>query len=124
MGTKLLERRQRGIEVTPAGEALKQDAREIVKSTEKIYEDLNLVDTDRPQGRVRVIAAMSMLNRRTLVDVRRFLKEFPRIDVNLAEKIAMEVIRSVEGGYVDVGICWQGKQTQGLDCIPYEMDLH
>ena len=123
LGAKLLVRKQRGVDLTPAGMALERYARDILASMERIQSDLKLIRS-RPQGHVRIVAAMSTTDQQLLDDIADFLRRNESIDVSVTEKLAVEAIRAVDDGRADIGICWEGKHTRGMDCTPYRDDAH
>lgn len=123
LGAKLLVRKQRGVDLTPAGLALERYARDILASMERIQSDLKLIRS-RPQGHVRIVAAMSTTDQQLLDDIADFLRRNESIDVSVTEKLAVEAIRAVDDGRADIGICWEGKHTRGMDCTPYRDDAH
>lgn len=123
VGAKLLERLHRGVEITPAGRVLERYAREILNTMERIYADLK-TDERLPEGHVRVAAAMSTVDNRLLSDISRFLRLHDKITVSVTEKLAVDVLRAVDDGRADVGICWDGKHTRWMNCIPYQSDEH
>jgi DNA-binding transcriptional LysR family regulator len=124
IGTRLLDRRQRGIEVTPAGEALARYARDILRSMERINTDVRLCSSDI-QGNIKIACAMSGVSRDLMRDIAGFIRQHDKVHVSAVDIQIADVVHAVNEHRVDFGICFEGNHTQHLNCIPYRSeDLH
>jgi DNA-binding transcriptional LysR family regulator len=120
-GTALIERGRRGVEVTPAGLTLARYARELTLLTERMHAELGEFARG-VQGHVRVFASMSALAQFLPEDVSGFAERHGRVRVSLEEKEIWEVVRGVEEGRADVGVCWDAVDLRRLHAIPYRRD--
>jgi DNA-binding transcriptional LysR family regulator len=124
IGTRLLDRRQRGVEVTPAGEALARYARDILRSMERINTDVRLYSSDI-QGNIKIACAMSGVGRDLMQDIACFLRQHDKVHVSAVDMQIADVVHAVNEHRVDFGLCIEGSHTRYLNCIPYRSEnLH
>ena len=120
-GVKLLERGRRGVTVTAAGEALCRYARESLQLLDRMQAELGAF-ADGVQGHVRVFASKSALAQVLPEDVSVFAKRYRDVRVSLEEREIWEVVRGVEEGRADIGVCWDAVDLRGLRTFPYHRD--
>jgi DNA-binding transcriptional LysR family regulator len=124
IGTKLLDRRQRGVDITPAGEALARYARDILRSMERINTIVCLYSSDI-QGNIKIACAMSGVSHGLMQDVGSFIRKHDKVHVSVVDAQIADVARAVNEHRVDFGICFEGSHTRYLNCVPYRPeDLH
>jgi DNA-binding transcriptional LysR family regulator len=121
IGTQLLERGRRGIEVTPAGEVLLGYARELLASMERMHAELGAFSKGI-QGHIRVYASMSAVAEFLQRDIGDFLHRHENVRVTVVEKVTAEIVRAVEEGRADLGVCWGDVDTRRLRRVPYRFD--
>lgn len=121
LGVPLLVRRRRGIEQTPAGEALLARAREVLAGLERVRHELGAFNQG-VQGSVRVLASPSVLAERLPEDIGRFLEQHPGISVSLDERTSPDIVRCLREGSADVGVMWDFADLSGLLALPYRSD--
>jgi DNA-binding transcriptional LysR family regulator len=120
-GVELLERGRRGVTVTAAGEALCRYARESLQLLDRMQAELGAF-ADGVQGHVRVFASKSALAQVLPEDVSLFAKRYRDVRVSLEEREIWEVVRGVEEGRADIGVCWDAVDLRGLRTFPYHRD--
>lgn len=121
LGVPLLLRRARGVEPTPAGEALLARAREVLGALQRTRAELGAFG-EGVQGSVRVLASPSVLAEQLPEDIGRFLGRHPRLRVSLDERVSHEIVRAVGDGAADLGVLWDRVDVGGLHARPYRSD--
>jgi DNA-binding transcriptional LysR family regulator len=121
IGTALLVRGRRGIEPTPAGEALLRQAREVLSTMARMHAELSDFATGA-QGSVRIVASPSVLAEQLGDDIGAFLQRHPRVRVSLDERVSPEVVQSVREGSAELGVLWDRSDLAGLAALPYRQD--
>ena len=120
-GVKLLERGRRGVAVTAAGEALCRYARESLQLLDRMQAELGAF-AEGVQGHVRVFGSKSAVAQFLPVDVSPFAQRYLDVRVSLEEREIWEVVRGVEEGRADIGVCWDAVDLRGLRTFPYHRD--
>lgn len=113
LGHPLLVRGRRGVEPTPAGDALAHHARLILRQVEEMHSDLR----DFAQGARAQIAIM--VNTAAISEflpsaLGSFLAEHRKIDITLKERKSADIVKAVAGGFADMGIVSDAVDTGGL----------
>ncbi|MDB5965727.1 MAG: LysR family transcriptional regulator [Polaromonas sp.] len=121
LDTPLLYRHTRGVGLTPAGESLLHHARSVLFSLEKMQGELSEY-ADGVRGHVRVHASISAIVQFLPEDLGAFIGEHPQIKIDLEEHLSTEVMRAVQEGAADLGICNTGVGTGELQARPYRTD--
>jgi DNA-binding transcriptional LysR family regulator len=121
IGTQLLKRGRRGVLLTPAGETLLRHARELLQSMDRAHAELSEF-AGGVHGHVHVFASLSAIAEFLPEDIGAFVREHGRVRVSIDEKISSEVVRGVEEGRADIGICWNAADMRRLRCYPYKGD--
>ncbi|QXZ10713.1 hypothetical protein KUF54_05755 [Comamonas sp. Y33R10-2] len=55
-------------------------------------------------------------------DIGAFVQRHPQVHVSIDERVASDVVRSVEEGRADICVCWEVTSTKGLQVHPYRQD--
>ncbi len=121
VGQDLLVRRRRGVEPTPAGEALLRQAREVLNALDRLRAEMGQFDAGM-QGSVRVLASSSVLAERLPDDIAAFLASTPGVRVALDERVSPDIVRAVRDGAADIGVLWDRGDLSGLNAVPYRVD--
>jgi DNA-binding transcriptional LysR family regulator len=122
MAVPLLTRRRRGVEPTPAGQALLARAREVLSGLDRLRVELSAY-RQGVQGSVRVLASPSVLAESLPEDVAAFMDEHPGIRISLDERMSPEIVRGVREGSADLGVLWDRiNDLSGLQVLPYRHD--
>jgi DNA-binding transcriptional LysR family regulator len=121
LGAPLLTRHARGVGLTPAGESLLHHARSMLYSLEKMQGELGEY-ADGVRGHVRVHANISAIVQFLPEDLGRFARAHGAIKVDLEEHLSSEVLRAVQEGAADLGLCHVGRGAGALQTLPYRCD--
>lgn len=121
LGTPLLYRHTRGVDLTPAGESLLHHARSVLYSLEKMQGELSEY-VDGVRGHVRVHASISAIVQFLPEDLGAFIRAHEQVKIDLEEHLSTEVVRAVQEGAADLGICNAGVGTGELQTLPYRRD--
>ncbi|CAD5203596.1 LysR family transcriptional regulator [Pseudomonas sp. FEN] len=113
LGTPLFLRGRRGVSPTPAGKALVQHARLMLRQAERLRQDL--AEYARGvKGQVRLLgnsAAISEYLPERLAD---FLHSHPHIDIDLQELPSLRIVHSISQGAAEMGIVSDAVDTRDL----------
>jgi DNA-binding transcriptional LysR family regulator len=121
LGVRLLVRQAKGMTTTPAGETLLHHARQIMFKAEQLV--LELVEhAQGVTGYVRMLANMSAIVQFLPSHLRSFGARHSTIKVDLEERPSAGVVKGVEDGRADLGICVGGIETRGLHAQLYRRD--
>lgn len=116
LGLCLLERQAHSIRLTPAGELLLPEARELLQHAEQV------LDRVRAAGhgvRLRVGYAPSLAAGMLSATVERFMQSHPGARVELLDLSTAEMLAGLEGGQLDVAVTvGQQNETRGLKWTP------
>ncbi len=122
LGTPLLYRHARGVDLTPAGESLLHHARSVLYSLEKMQGELSEY-ADGVRGHVRVHANISAIVQFLPEDLGAFTREHDAIKIDLEEHLSSEVVRAaVHEGAADLGVCHLAESASELQSLPYRKD--
>jgi DNA-binding transcriptional LysR family regulator len=120
--TPLLYRHTRGVNLTPAGESLLHHARSVLFSLEKMQAELSEY-ADGVRGHVRIHANISAIVQFLPEDLGAFAQEHPQVKIDLEEHLSTEVVRAVQEGAADLGICNAAMAAGNeLQVLPYQQD--
>jgi DNA-binding transcriptional LysR family regulator len=121
LGTPLLYRHARGVDLTPAGESLLHHARSVLYSLEKMQGELSEY-ADGVRGHVRVHANISAIVQFLPEDLGAFSRAHDAIKIDLEEHLSSEVLRAVQEGAADLGVCHLADGAGELQSLPYRDD--
>ena len=121
LDTTLLYRHTRGVDLTPAGESLLHHARSVLFSLEKMQGELSEY-ADGVRGHVRINASISAIVQFLPEDLGAFIRQHPEVKIDLEEHLSTEVIRAVQEGAADVGVCNAVNGAGDLQLLPYRED--
>jgi DNA-binding transcriptional LysR family regulator len=124
LGTPLLHRHARGVDLTPAGQSLLHHARAVLFGLEQMQSELSEY-AEGVRGHVRVHASISAIVQFLPEDLGRFVRRHPSVKVDLQEQMSSDVVRAVREGAADLGICNASALAQGgetLQARPYRID--
>jgi DNA-binding transcriptional LysR family regulator len=121
LGTPLLVRHTRGVDLTPAGESLLHHARSMLYSLEKMQGELSEYAFG-VRGHVRIHASISAVVQFLPEDLGAFVRAHPQVKIDLEEHLSSEVVRAVQEGAADLGICNTEGGVGALQTRPYRQD--
>jgi DNA-binding transcriptional LysR family regulator len=121
VGLPVIQRHQRGITVTPVGDAVLRCALAIVGHVEALSAELSQFDSGA-RGSVRVVANLSSIVQFLPEDVAAFGRLFPEVNIELEEQSSTEILRAVGERGADFGICNAVSGVEQFECLPYRCD--
>ena len=120
-GVQLLYRTAKGVEPTPAGNALLYHARQMMRRADEMRAELSDY-TKGGKGLVRVQANTSALAQFLSQDLASFSAAHPAIKVSLEEQRSGAIVLALHAGTTDIGIVMEGTPTDELQCFEYSSD--
>ena len=122
LGVQLLFRTARGVELTPAGNALLFHARQMLSQVDEMRAEIS--DYSKGvKGMVRIQANASALAQYLPDDLATFAAAHPAIKISLEEERSGAIVEAVRKGTADVGIVMEGADAPGLQLFEYRTDL-
>lgn len=121
LNTPLFERHARGMALTPAGEALLRNAREVFARIEQMHANL-LPFASGIRGHVSLWANTHATHTFLPDDLARFLKRHPQVSVSLEERTSAEIALAVANGEIEVGVLADSGHGVGVNLTPYRQD--
>lgn len=117
----LFERHPNGMTLTPGGESLLHHARVTLLNIEKIAVDM-AEHAQGVQGHVRMLANLSSIVEFLPDDLPEFFRSHERVRLDLQERPSADVVRGIEEGVAEIGICSADVSTRGLERYSYRRD--
>lgn len=121
VGTTLLYRRPRGVELTPAGQAFLHHARRILDNIERLHAELSEYG-EGVRGHVRIHSNTSAIIAFLPQDLSAFSRLYPEIKIDLQERVSSEIIAAVRDGLTDIGIFAGHVPAPDLQQLSYRQD--
>lgn len=121
IGTQLMLRLPRGIELTPAGHSLLYHARKVFRELELMDEELSDYAAGI-RGHIRVYTISAALMHCLPQAVSQFLTLYPQTDIDIEEHTGIGVVQGLLEGSADVGIFSSWTPASGLDVWPWQQD--
>ena len=123
LGTRLLVRGRRGVQPTPACEALLEHGRTLQYTLERIEEDVAAY-AGGLRGHVRLVATASAIAESLPDDVAAFMRAPPNrgIKVEIEERLSLDIVRAVRNGSAALGVCWDSVDLAGVAKRSYRSD--
>ena len=121
MQTKLLVRSNRGVTLTPAGEAFLHHGRLMLLHAQQLKDDLREY-AKGIRGHVRLRANTSAVSEFLPTVLGSFLAAHPDVSVDLVEQHSPAIVRAVTDGTAEIGIVAGSIGTDELVALPYRED--
>lgn len=121
LGVPLFDRLARGMALTPAGETLLHHARVTLLTIEKMGVELGEYSLG-VRGHVRMLANLSAIVQFLPEDLPSFLEKHSLLRFDLQERPSSEVVRGIEEGAADLGICAGDAEIRTLEAFRYRRD--
>src|SRR6266851_24534 len=120
-GVMLFDRHDRGVALTPAGDALMAHLRSVFVLFERMALDMEAF-RDGARGCVRIHAHMSAASSVFPLKLAAFLADHPGIDVEVEEHVSLDVVHAVQVGMADVGLISGNIPIGDLHAIQWRED--
>ena len=117
-GSQLLYRTNKGVVLTPPGEAFVRHARTIMGQAESMREDMHEYGQG-VKGHIRVLANTTAMTQFMPDVLQEFLTTHPGVDVHLRERLSYLIAKAVSEGAADVGIVAGCPGPSDVQFIPY-----
>lgn len=117
----LFRRLSKGMALTPAGEALLHHARVTLLNVEKIAVELSEY-SQGVRGHVRMLANLSAIVQFLPEDLSSFFGVHQLLRIDLQERPSGQVVRGIEEGAAEIGICSGEAETRSLEAFHYRYD--
>lgn len=121
VGSPLLLRNARGVELTPAGQSLLFYARQLKQTMAQLDSELSGYASG-VKGHIRIHSITSALSQFLPQDVAGFAQLYPQIKFDIEERVGSAVIRAVADGRADLGIIAAQTAAEGLETVVYRHD--
>ncbi|WP_027014950.1 LysR family transcriptional regulator [Comamonas composti] len=121
LGCALLTRGARGVQPTPAGHALGQHARAMLLQMHKLRGDMADYGAGLA-GHVRVCGNTSAVSQHLPPALASFLRDHPRIALELCEYSSANVLERLRQGLCDIGVASDALDARGLHITPWRSD--
>ncbi|WP_369991669.1 LysR substrate-binding domain-containing protein [Pseudomonas xanthosomatis] len=121
IGSPLLLRNARGVELTPAGQSLLFYARQLKQTMAQLDSELSGYASG-VKGHIRIHAITSALSQFLPQDVASFAALYPQIKFDIEERVGSAVVRAVADGRADLGIIATQTASEGLESLVYRHD--
>jgi len=121
LGTALLQRNRRGVQPTPAGQALLQHARLIAQQVERLQFDLAQYAQGQ-QGQVRLLCNTAALTEYLPELLAGYLANNPGVSVDVQELPSLRIVQSITQGMADLGIISTAAPSAHLQTLPFRDD--
>jgi DNA-binding transcriptional LysR family regulator len=121
LGTALLKRGRRGIELTPAGESLLDHARIIMHNVDAMRGDL-LAFSRGMKATVRLLANTAGLSEYLPKALAAYLAEHPNVSIDVEERESTDIAHAVATGAADLGLASDYALPDTIERIPFSED--
>jgi DNA-binding transcriptional LysR family regulator len=121
LGTALLKRGRRGVELTAAGESLLDHARIIMHNVDAMRGDL-LAFSRGMKATVRLLANTSGLSEYLPKALAAFLAEHPHVSIDVEERESTDIAQAIATGAADLGLAAEHALPDSLERIPFSED--
>ena len=118
IGTPLLERRTRSMELTRAGKTMLAHVQNLTTLLEQMHVDMQPFARDLKKNIV-LFANSHVIHTHLPVDLALFLNSFPELRVTTEERPNADILSAVAAGHADVGIVASVPGHPGLRFLPY-----
>jgi DNA-binding transcriptional LysR family regulator len=125
LGVGLLYRSAKGVELTPAGQALLTHARNMLSRVDEMRAEISDF-AHGLKGMVRIQANASALAQYLPDDLATFAAAHPAVKLLLGEERSTAIVQALQTGATDVGIVMEGAegaQAAGLKLFDYRTDV-
>lgn len=114
LGTKLLERRPRGVALTPSGQRLADHVRQLMQSVDLIKEDIISANT-MPIGTLRISSAYSLRGLLVAEVVDQFHSLYPQVSLEIQEGTSVNVREALISRQMDLALYSDHGASRGLN---------
>jgi DNA-binding transcriptional LysR family regulator len=121
LGTPLLKRGRRGIELTAAGESLLDHARIILHNVDAMRGDLAAY-AGGMKATIRLLTNTSGLSEYLPKALAAFLGQHPHLSIDVEEHESADIARAIVAGAADLGLAAEHALPDSIERIPFSDD--
>lgn len=121
LGTRLFDRNNQGVTLTPSGEAFVRHARKVIQQINHLHGDMQEF-TRGIKGHIKVFANTTAMSEFMPNILAQFLAKHQDVTVELRERLSYLVVKAVAEGNADVGIVAGQPAAHGIQYLPYRRD--
>jgi DNA-binding transcriptional LysR family regulator len=121
VGTVLLKRGRRGIELTAAGQNLLDHARIIMHNIDAMQGDL-MAFSRGMKATIRLLANTSGLSEYLPKTLAAFLAEHPHLSIDVEERESTDIANAIASGTADIGLVAEHALPDSIERIPFSED--
>ena len=121
LGVALVKRRRRGIELTAAGESLRDHARLIMHNVEMMRGDLAAYASG-VRASVHLLANTAGLSEHLPKALAGFLREHPDISLDVEERESTDIVTAIAGGAADLGFAAEHAVPENFERFLFSED--
>ena len=121
LGTKLFDRNNQGVTLTPSGEAFIRHARKVMQQMNHLQGDMQEF-TRGIKGHIKVLANTTAMSEFMPNILAKFLAQHRDVTVELRERLSYLVVKAVAEGNADLGIVAGQSVAHDIEFLPYHRD--
>jgi molybdate transport repressor ModE-like protein len=121
LGTPLLQRERQGIQPTPAGRTLVHHARVLLQQADRMRGELAEFASGL-KGHIKLMSNTNALTEFLPQPLSAFLAAYPKVNIDLEERLSDEIVAAVADGTADIGIVAGTVELAGLQVFPFRED--
>jgi molybdate transport repressor ModE-like protein len=121
LGTPLLHRERHGIQPTPAGRTLVHHARVLLQQADRMRGELAEFASGL-KGHIKLMSNTNALTEFLPQPLSAFLTAFPKVNIDLEERLSDEIVAAVADGTADIGIVAGTVELADLEVFPFRED--
>ncbi len=121
LGTPLLHRERHGIQPTPAGRTLVHHARVLLQQADRMRGELAEFASGL-KGHIKLMSNTNALTEFLPEPLSAFLSAFPKVNIDLEERLSDEIVAAVADGTADIGIVAGTVELADLEVFPFRED--
>ncbi|HEY9400459.1 MAG TPA: LysR substrate-binding domain-containing protein, partial [Luteimonas sp.] len=118
IGVKLLYRSSQGVRLSPAGQTFSHHARLVLNQLQRLAGDMS-EHSKGVRGKIRICANTSAVTEFLPNVLGRFLASYPEVNIDLKERLSLDIVHILADGQTDIGIVSGEVRTEGLEVRPY-----
>lgn len=121
LGSPLLSRARRGVQLTPAGRTLAHHAQLVLRQIDQLQGELGDYGAGI-KGHVRLLCNSSALAEHLPQPLSAFLTAHPGVSVDLEERASDDIVDALRAGLADVGVVSDAADVEGLQAFDFCAD--
>lgn len=120
-GRRLLERNRGNVQLTPAGELFYTASKDIIARFGSMESEIQAI-SNVVGGTVRVATVHSIGLYGLSPALKRYLKQYPHVQLHLSYSVANKIYEDVAKGAIDIGVVAYPARRPGVSVIPFRED--